>query len=819
MRVSLNWLSEYLDVAPIRADLKGVLGKLTMRGLEVESIQDLSKGFDNVVIGYVEKREKHPNADRLSVCQVNVGSDVRQIVCGAANVAAGLKVAVSLPGAHLPNGIKIEKGKIRDVESQGMICSQEELGIVEKAEGIWELPKDAPVGKPLAPFIGRDDIIFELNVTPNRGDALSHIGVARELAAILGQKIKMPKTVVSEVSSATASKIKVSIGSGSSGESARCWQYHARFFDGIKIQPSPDWLQKRLMAVGLRPINNVVDVTNYVLMEFGQPLHAFDYSQIKGAHIHVRQAKPGEKLPLLDGSSVECTDDDLVIADSERAVALAGVMGGGNSEVSNATTSILLEAAQFAPASVRKTARRYQKHSDSSHRFERQVDARAVTVAMDRAASLILELAGGKAYGGAVSVYTPIGETLAKGAPRTVAVTLSYLSEFLGINLVQDQATRALTELGFVVEATGDKMSVKVPSYRPDVTLAEDIAEEVLRVLGYDLVQAVVPRIEFLPDPMNSVDQKLKQVEKLKLAMAELGFSEAVNFGFTSKSSNDRWGGIGKDRAVSLANPLNEDLTTMKTSLVGGLFDCLLTGVRHQQSNIRLFEVRPVYFRDDAADTGVREEWRVCALLSGRAYAHSLAARDREVDFYDAKGCCEAMLDTLGTRGARYGAFDATTDVRLHPAQTAALLMGKGAAGFIGRLHPKVEAEFKLRQPVYVIEFSLDRALETAKADRKYSVVSKLPKVDRDLSLLTPQSVASEKVVQAIQKYGKPLVESVSVVDVYAGEKIPSGTLSVSVAMVLGDPNRTLADAEVDGVVQKILSGLDKELQVRLRTQ
>lgn len=813
MRVSLNWLSDYIDVAPIRADLKGVLGKLTMRGLEVESIQDLSKGFDKVVVGYVEKRDKHPNADRLSVCQVNIGTETKQIVCGAANVAAGLKIAVSLPGAQLPNGLKIEKGKIRDVESHGMICSETELGLADTSEGILILDKDAKVGEPVASLLGRDDIIFELNVTPNRGDALSHLGVARELAAILGLKVKMPKTEVAETSASSSDKVKVSI------DDDRCWQYHGRLVSDIKVKPSPVWLQKRLLAVGLRPINNIVDVTNYVLMEFGQPLHAFDFSQIKGAHIHVRAAKEGEKLPLLDKTTVVCAADDLVIADQERAVALAGVMGGGNSEVTDGTTNILLEAAQFAPGSVRKTARRHQKHSDSSHRFERQIDARGVRLAMDRAVALILETAGGKAFKGAVSAYSKSGEQLVKSDARVVNVKLSYICSFLGVQWTVDQVSEALAQIGFGVERSGDVLKVKVPSYRPDVNLVEDIAEEVLRVRGYDAVEAVVPRIDFLPDPLNAVDQKLKIVEKLKLAFAELGFSEAVNFAFTSKTSNDRWGGTGRDRAMQLTNPLNEEFTTMKTSLLGGLIENFLTAVRYQQSNVRLFEVRPVYFRDESTDTGVREEWRVCALLSGRAYSHALAARDHDSDFFDAKGCLETVLETIGSRGARFGAYTDAADERIHPAQAAAVLMGKGAAGFVGRLHPKIEAEFKLRQPVYVFEFSLERALETAKSDRKYTAVPKFPKVDRDLSLLVPQSVAADKVMQAVQKHGKPLIESIGIVDVYSGEKIPPGTLSLSVSMVLGDPNRTLEDGEVEATVQKVLAGLEKELSVKLRLQ
>jgi phenylalanyl-tRNA synthetase beta chain len=815
MKISLNWLSEYIDVAPIRADIKSVLGKLTMRGLEVESIQDLSKGFDKVVIAQVEVRDRHPNADRLSVCRVNNGKEVLQIVCGAQNFKAGDKVALSMIGASLPNGMKIEKGKIRDVESFGMLCSETELGMADESEGILILPKDAPVGQPLAPFLGRDDIIFELNVTPNRGDALSHIGVARELAAILGQKVKLPAPKLAETSAKASDKVKVTIASDA------CYQYHARFIEGIKVGPSPEWLKKRLLAIGLRPISNIVDVTNFVLMEFGQPLHAFDASQVKGGQIQARFAKAGEKMPLLDGTEITLTAQDLVIADTERAIALAGVMGGGNSEVTEKTTSILLEAAQFAPSSVRRTARRFQKHSDSSYRFERQVDAKAVVAAMDRAAALMAELGAGKIYKGYVSQYSAIGEKIVKGEALTVKTQASAVGKFLGLTLTKDQVRDALVQVGFGCEVSGDSVVVKVPSYRPDVETFEDITEEVLRVWGYDKVEAVVPKLEFIPDPSGVVDQRSKQIEKLKQAFVQHGFNEAVNFAFTSKASNDRWGGKGADAAIKVANPLNEEFTTMKTSLVGGLIENLLTAVRHQQSDLRLFEVRPVYLPSDS-ETGVNEEWRVAAVMCGRAYSHFLASRDQELDFYDAKGVLEGALDTIGTRGYRYLVSESAGsagDARWHPAQFAEIGIGRGPCGFVARLHPKIEAELKLRQPVYVFEFSLDRALEIAKSLRKYTAIPKFPKVQRDLSLLVPMGLASEKVTQAVQKHGKPLVETVDVVDTYVGDKIQAGLRSLSISFWLSDSAKTLEDGDVDSITRKILTGLEKDLGVKLRLQ
>lgn len=819
MKISLNWLSEYLDITPIRTDLHGVLGKLTMRGLEVEAIHDLSKGFEKVVVAQVEVRDRHPNADRLSVCRVNNGKEVLQIVCGAQNFKAGDKVALSMIGAHLPNGLKIEKGKIRDVESFGMLCSETELGIAEQSEGILILPIDAPVGDPLASYLGRDDITFTLNVTPNRGDALSHLGVARELASILGQKLKSPEVKTLGSNSASpkeaADKIKVTLHNPD-----LCLQYHCRYIEGLAIKPSPEWLQRRLLAIGLRPINNVVDVTNFVLMEFGQPLHAFDYSQIKGGAIHVRLAKKGEKLPLLDSTTADLDEGDLVIADMERPIALAGVMGGGNSEVTEKTTAVLLEAAQFLPAAVRKTARRHQKKTDSSHRFERQIDARAVQAAMDRATALIAELAGGRVFGGAASQYSPRGKELASGSAKVVALSVSEANKFLGTALTQAQAIESLHGAGFEAnEQERDQLRVLVPSYRPDIELSEDLYEEMLRVWGYDRVESRVPRLEFLPDPAGSTDQRSRAIEKLKMAFVEQGFCEAVNFGFTSRAQNDRWGGEGRALAAELANPLNEEFTTMKTSLIGGLLENLLGAVRHQQRDLRLFEIRPVYLRDEKSETGVREEWRIAGIACGRSYSSSLESQDREIDFFDTKGFLELALDSLGARGVRYIGFEGSIDPRLHPAQSARVALGRGPCGFLGRLHPKIESEFKLRQPVYLFEVSLERVLEVAKGSRTYVPIARFPKVQRDLSLLVPQNMAAEKVVQAVQKLGKPLVESVSVVDTFSGEKLPAGTLSLSISFVLGDPQRTLADAEVDAVVQKILTGLDKEIGVKLRIQ
>ncbi len=817
MKISLSWLADYIDVAPLKNNLTEILEKLTMRGLEVEQVQDLSKGLEKVVIAEIKERNPHPNADRLSVCKVNDGSQVLQIVCGAKNMKVGDKVALSQVGALLPNGVKIEKGKIRDVESFGMLCSEVELGIAETSEGILILNQNAPVGKPLAPFLGLDDIVFEINVTPNRGDALSFIGVARELAAITGQKVKLP--VVSKLnengSKKTSKRVKLFLENPKTAPDA-CIQYHGRVIEGVKVADSPEWLQKRLKSVGLRPINNVVDITNFVLMEWGTPLHAFDFSKLKGAEIRVRLAQKGEKIPLLDETTVDLAEQDLVIADAEKPVALAGVMGGGNSSVSTATKDLLLETAQFAPETVRRTAKRHQKHTDSSHRFERQIDFKAVKLASDRASSLIQEIAGGKICAGLVSATSPKANSMA--AEKLIQFNAKNCSKFLGTKVEASTIAKTLTEIGFTSKANADEITTTIPSFRPDVEILPDVYEEFIRAYGYDKIDTVVPRMHFIPDPANKVDRKSDLVLSLKEEFMNEGFSEVIHYAFVPQVQNQNWGGENAAKNIQLANPLNEDFSTLKTSLIGSLIETYKTSVNHQQLQARIFEIRPTYIKDETSETGVKEIWKVAGLISGRAYAHPLAAADRSVDFFDLKGILERVLEGINCRGLRFELLK-NQDTRLHPGQSSAVVLGKGPCGFLGRLHPKRELEYKFRTPVYIFEFEFDRALEMVKLEKKFQMISKFPKVPRDLSLIVPKELTADKITQALQKFGKPLIENIAVVDVYQGDKIPKGTYSLSVTFNLSDPNRTLDENEIDLTTQKLLSGLEKELSVKLRTQ
>ncbi|MGE4233805.1 MAG: phenylalanine--tRNA ligase subunit beta [Bacteriovoracia bacterium] len=822
MKISLNWLSELVDVSPIRKDVKGFVSALAMRGIEIESINDLSKGLEDVVVASVEQREKHPNADRLSVCKVNDGTQTVQVVCGAANVRAGLRVAFSKVGAHLPNGLKIEKSKIRNVESFGMICSEEELKFSETSEGILELPNDAPVGMPLAQYLDRNDVVFEVAATPNRGDLLSHLGFAREVAALYGSKVEL-KRKHSKTKSTISPPKELSV---EVKEKELCLQYYAQFIDGVEVKSSPAWLKKRIEAIGLRPISNVVDVTNYVLHEMGLPLHAFDYDKLALGKVVVRRAQDQEKIKLLDDSILTLTSEDLIIADGKNPIALAGVMGGADSEVTKVTKRVLLEAAHFLPESIRRTARRYQKQTDASYRFERKVDALAIQEAIGRATELIIEVAGGKAL--KEEITTPVHLSVKlwqKG--KSVNVQPEKVSEFLtGKKEALDMKTiqQCLSQIGIVSKASGKAASKKVvreiaceiPSYRPDIEIKEDIYEEVLRIWGYDQVEASAPILSFIPEFDKSVAKRRSAIAKARAFLVSRGFSETINFAFTSGAKDSLW--TQNSTAVLLENPISEDLNTLRSSLLSGLFDNLVTSVHRQENNVRLFEIRPVYAKDESAETGVREEWRISGILSGRAYCSSLESQDRELEFSDVKGIILGLMDSLGTRGYRFMEPTNALLENLHQGQAALIAIGKGPCGFLAKLHPKVLQSEKIRVPVFAFDFSLESALQTIKDEIRYSEISKFPKVHRSLSLVCPLDLSSDKILNSIAKTAKPLIESARVVDIYRGKPLPDDKQSLSVEMVFSDLTKTLEDAEIDNATQRVLKELEQQFGLYLRS-
>lgn len=805
MNISWNWLLSFFN-DPSSLSPEKVARDLTLRGLEVESLQYLNKGLEHVVVGAVLEKQKHPDAERLSICSVDIGRETLQIVCGASNVRAGIKVPVALVGAILPGNFRIQKSKIRGVESFGMICSETELSLARESEGIFILPEDAPIGALFSEYLGRNDCILSFSLTPNRGDALSHLGIAREVGALYNLSLKRKEPAIQK-------KLPVQQNAKVSIQDKRCLQYYACWIEGVTIQESPTWLKRRLEAIGLRPINNVVDVTNHLLMELGQPMHVFDLDCIERGNLFVRTAHEREKLSLLDGSEIVLSSEDLIIADSQCAHALAGVMGGKLSQVQASTKNILLEVAHFSAHAVRKSSKRHQKSTDSSYRFERQIDASQVERAFYQAIELIVDEAGGKVSGHQLYKSDLLEETKKSEIPFSE----QYLNEFMGTTLSHEIICKHLKALGFEIRSHSqdNKYFVRPPSYRNDIECMEDVCEEVLRAEGYDQVKTAIPVCTTFP-LTSETQERARKISSLKNNFATLGFSEAVHFAFVSADQEKKWGEPSKaEHRVELKNPLNLDFSTLKTSLLSGLFQSLISSLNHQQKNLRLFEVRPVFSRTKNAEQ-IHEELHFAAMGCGRSFHHSLAARDHSLDFYDFKGFLENAFDTLGVRGVKFQGSG--NDARFHPAQCAQVLIGNQAVGMIGRIHPAIEKEHKIKEPLFAFEINLDPCLKAGKKV-KFAPISKFPKMDRDFSLIVPKNHEAEKVLACVQKNGKPLLESVSIVDLYEGEKIPAGHYSLSIAMIYGHPERTLEEQEVEAACSNILNALEKNLQVQLRLQ
>jgi phenylalanyl-tRNA synthetase beta chain len=799
MRISLNWLQEYVPlVAP--EDLRH---RLTMAGFEVEAVERRDAGLEHVVVGQILESSAHPGADKLSVTRVTAGGETLQIVCGAKNYKVGDKVPVALVGAHLPNGMEIKKANLRGVESSGMLCSAKELGLEDdKSGGLLILDAAASVGTPIAAVLGRKDIVFEVNVTPNRPDALSHIGLAREVVAITGAPLHRPPALLEVDSGLMAPAIQVT-------QAGRCPRYMARVLEGVKIGPSPRWMQSRLEAVGVRPINNVVDITNYVLMELGQPLHAFDLDHLAGGRIEVRSARAGEKLKTLDGKDRELSVDDLVIADAEKAVALAGVMGGSTSEVSDGTHRLLLESAYFEPTGVRRTARAHGLHTEASHRFERGVDIEGVPLALDRAASLIAELAGGR-VSAAVDVYPSPAKR------PSVELHLSRISQVLGTAVDPAESEKILSSLGFELGQRGEN-SVRVtpPSFRVDVSAEEDLIEEVARIRGYDAIPSRAPRVTNTnpaPSPSRAVDIRARA------ALSAMGLDEVVNYSFVSKSeleAIDPQHRLGKP--IELRNPISAEMSVMRTSLLPGLFQNLQKSLRHQSEEVRLYELGRVYLpTDSSSSTPALEQARLAGLLFGPRTAVSWSSGKERVDFYDAKGVVEQVLDSV--RIARADFTPEKSVSWLHPLAGARVHIGSTDLGYLGEIHPVVAKKLQLPQGVFAFDLSLSAIEQAAALLPSYQGIPRFPAVLRDLAVVVDETITAEALERAAKAAGGELVEDITLFDVYQGPPLADGKKNLAFAIRYRAPDRTLTDAEAIEAHNRILAALAKELGAQLRS-
>jgi len=830
MRVSWKWLSEMLDLSYFGNHAK-ITEIYTQRGLEVEEIHRLDAGFEHVITAQILERNPHPQADRLSLCKVTIGSgEPLQIVCGAQNMKAGDKVALAQIGALLPNGLKIEKSKIRGVESFGMLCSEEELKLKDKAEGILILPASTQLGKPLASILRRDDTILQFKLTANRGDCMSHYGMARELGAALGQRPKrkeLKELDWASLSSKCPIEIKLEAGELSP-------QFFGVYIEGVKIGPSPEWMVSRLDSVGVRSINNVVDASNLLLAELGHPTHAYDADQIQGKVIGVRLSKDGEELPLLDGQTVKLGGTELVIFDGKRSVGLAGVMGGGNSEVQPTTTRLFLEVAEFDPVRIRRAAFKHQRRSEAAQRFEKGIDPAALGYVTTRLAQLITELAGGKIVGARVA-RLPSREPKALLRCREVEVKPSYFETFLGMDVSETQAEKVLADHDCKV-TRGPTWKVAVPSYRLDLGTKEDLAEEIARSLGYDKIRATVPPLTSAPQSMQSAVSAaaLGLKDRAKDALAALGLSETLNYGFTSRAWLAKF---GYTSAVTLMNPLSEECEAMTPSLLPGLVqNAQGTWRKHFGSEIpavRLFELRPTFqFHGQGGirsiselETGVEERWKLSLLISGGRVASGLKQDQVAFDFYDLKAIIEGLFSALGTKGVRIqpltsGRGDAVLTQLFHPGKSAEILAGKGVAGYFGMLHPGKARELKLDADVWVCEMDWDAIAKLSRpifSSSPFKMWSQFPGMERDFALVVKDVVTAEKIVQTALKVGKPLIKTARVFDVYRGAQVGAGLASVAVRVVFGDDTRVLQEAETEAACAKLVEAWKKELGAELR--
>jgi phenylalanyl-tRNA synthetase beta chain len=802
MNVTYNWLKELVNFDLSPDDLAALL---TMLGLEVESMQKLGEGMDEIVVARVEEKRQHPNADKLSLCKVNNGWEIFDVVCGAQNFKQGDTVALAQLGAVLPGDFKIKKSKIRGEESCGMLCSEKELGLADESAGIIVLPADiAPLGTPVFAALGRKDTLFEIGLTPNRSDCLSAIGIARDIAAKLGLSVTYPATDLAEGADPVDSFIKVRI-----DNPELCPRYAARYITGCAIAPSPQWLVERLSAIGIRSINNVVDVTNLVMMELGQPLHAFDCDRLTGQQIVVRNAADGELFTTLDNQERLLTATDLVICDAERPVALAGVMGGLNSEIEATTTTILLESAFFKPAAIRKTAKRLGLHTESSHRFERGIDIDGVGRALDRAAALIAQLAGGVVAKGSVDVYPGKVERL------PITFRPGKANALIGIELTQDAVLDILKSLECrIVPDSEGTFAVIPPSYRLDIEREIDLIEEIARLNGYDKIPATMPIARVASDRPSLHQDIERQVRNLLVGN---GMSEVINFSFTAADAAGKMLLNDDDprrTAIKLANPLVDEQSVMKTSLLPGLLETVSRNMSFRSLDLKLFEMRRIYL-PVAGEDMPREPLCIVGALTGLRDGDGWSRPSDTVDFFDAKGVVEAVLENLDIGGVSWSTD--SPEAYFHPGKSCRVFAGRDCIGSVGEIHPVVQKNFDIEKPVYCFELDFEKLVKYSRSKKTISAPSKFPDSSRDIALLLPEELPSAKILECIKGEKIKELEHAQIFDVYRGKGVPEGHKSVAVRVRYRSIERTLADEEIVKLHSKIVAALEEKLRITQR--
>lgn len=795
MLVSLNWLKDYVDTKGM--DPAELAEKITRSGIEVDAVIERSEGLKNIVVGYVKEKAKHPEADKLNVCQVDLGEETVQIICGAPNVDTGQKVIVAKPGARLPGGIKIKKAKLRGEESNGMICSLQELGIEGRlvpkayAEGIYVLPEDAVVGEDALSYLGLDDVVLELGLTPNRSDAMSMLGVAYEVGAILSEDVKLPEISYSESSEKAEDYLKLRVEANDLNP-----LYVAKVVKNVKIAESPLWLQQRLMAAGVRPHNNVVDVTNYVLMEYGQPLHAFDYDRLKTNEIVVRRAAEGDKMVTLDDQERTLRSSHLVITNGEEPVALAGVMGGANSEVHDGTTTIVIESAYFDPQAVRQSSKDHGLRSDASSRFEKGVDPNRVIAAAERAAQLLADLAGGEVLAGSV-VFDELDKD-----PKSVIVSPDFINNRLGMKIPLEDMTNILERLKFEVEAANGLLYVTVPTRRQDITIEEDIVEEVARLYGYDEIPITLPEGESVPGGLTPYQEKRRQV---RAYMEGAGLYQAITYSLASKETARKFA-LKEAPVTELLMPMSEERSTLRQSIIPHLLEAATYNVARKADSVALYEIGSVFLGTNADELPFEEE-HVAAVLTGKWVDHSWQGEKKLVDFFVLKGIVEGLVNLLGL--SEEVSYQKAVIDGLHPGRTAEVLLRGEPVGFIGQLHPAEQKTRDLKE-TYVMELNVAALLEVETEALLYTPVPRFPSISRDIAMVVDRDQPAGVLQSIIREAGGKLLQEVLVFDLYEGDKMEEGKKSVAFSLNYFDPERTLTDEEVVKAHNKVLEALEQ---------
>lgn len=797
MKISLNWLKEYCNI-PVSA--KELAEQMTMLGLEIESMEEPGKEIENVFVGKILDIQPHPQADKLVICKTDIGKgEPLQIICGAKNMKAGDKVPTAIDGAILPGGLKITRRKMRGIDSFGMMCSGAELKVEEDSEGLLILPPETPIGEDIKKVLGLDDVIFDIEITPNRGDWASYIGLARELSAYYNIPITLPQIQIKEVEKSVSSVSSVTIECPD-----YCPRYAGRVIQNVKVAPSPDWLVRKLLSAGQRPINNIVDITNFVLLEIGHPLHAFDFNKLNENRIIVRLAKENEEIKTLDGELRKLKANQMVIADAIKPQALAGIMGGADSEVDDNTINVFLESAYFDPISIRRTARAHNLLTEAAQHFQRGADPEMVLWAINRATALIQELAGGEVLQGILDEYPQ------KIERKFVKLRYERTGKRLGINIEQNFQKSILINLGFAVkDETEREVNFIVPSWRHDVTLEEDLIEEIARFYGYDKVPNTLPKIR---QSSAVFDASFKKIHNIRTLLVHKGLTECYSWTFSNPEIMQQLKFPDNYlNMVVLQNPLSKNLSTMRTSIIPNL---LATAQKnHLEDTISIFEIGPVFIPDDK-NILPEEKQKIGILLSGYANPRLWCYNERKhYDFFDLKGIVEDILNMLSItyriEGSEFPLF--------HPGQSLKIKNQNKELGYLGKISPKVAHELEINENTFIGELNLNDLLNIPLKKKVYKTISEFPSTSRDLAILVDRIIPVADIYTSLKTIGEGILQKIEIFDVYTGEQVPKDKKSIALGFTFCSNEKTLTDTEIDALVNEIINRLQKQFDAQIR--